>query len=160
MKNMGLVLVSVALILAFRPDLLDVFQGENKPDANGRTAPERELRELVAPIRAIGLSRGDAERLVRFYHALADVIDRDVEGIIKTSAEVRLINERSGRLCFEKTGIAGRYPRLAEAIDIAIAHGVGGKRLDGKWESVEITHENRKGLVDALNAVAWACQRY
>ena len=161
MKTLGLLLVSVALLAAFRPDLFDsVFCNGNNIDVNVReSTPTRTLQEATASIRNAKLSHVDARRLNRFYLSLADVISRDENGIIKSSAEVRLINERSGRLCFEKTGIAGRYPHLAEEIDAVIGFGIGSRRIDGKWESVEITSENRMGLVDALHAIAWACQR-
>ncbi len=161
MKNIGLILISVALIMAFRPDLFTfVFPDKNNQNANVHDrAPTQSLREVVAPIRKIGLDDEDARRLTKFYLALADVIERDENGIIKTSAEVRLINERSGRLCFEKTDIAGRYPRLADEIDAVIGFGIGSKCIDGKWESVEINEKNRRSLVEALRAVAWACEK-
>lgn len=159
MKNIGLILISVALVMAFRPDLFRFFcTDRNTTKVNVHdSAPTGSLREIVLPIRNTGLKREDSQRLSTFYLALADVIARDENGIIKTSAEVRLINERSGRLCFEKTGIAGRYPRLADEIDAAIGFGIGSRRIDGKWESVEITETNRLELVEALRAVAWAC---
>jgi hypothetical protein len=157
MKNLGLILISVALVLAFRPDLFSgFFEQDLKP---ATPVPSTILQEITEPITKTKISPADAKRLSEFYRALADVIYRDENGIIKTSAEVRLINERSGRLCFEQTGIAGRYPHLAEAIDIVIGYGIGSKHIDGKWESVEITSSNRQELVDALNAVAWACER-
>lgn len=161
MKNIGLILISVALIMTFRPDFFRFcFPDEHRSKVNADDfAPTGSLREIVAPIRNTKLSREDAQRLSKFYFALADVIDRDENGIIKTSAEVRLINERSGCLCFENTGIAGRYPSLAGEIDAVIGFGIGSKRIDGKWESVEITEMNRRGLVEALQAVAWACKK-
>lgn len=159
MKNIALILISAAIVLAFRPDLVNIFRNENNTDEKPPAVPSRVLREVVAPIRGTALNRSDARRLAEFYLALADVVERDEAGIIRTSAEVRLINERSGRLCFEKTGIAGRYPGLAAEIDTVIAHGIGGKRIDGKWESVEITHENRGSLAESLRAIAWACGR-
>lgn len=161
MKNIGLILISVALVMALRPDLLSfVLTNDNNKDVNVHDpAPTRSLQDVVAPIRGARLSLEDSQRLSSFYRALADVIDRDENGIIKTSAEVRLINERSGRLCFEKTGIAGRYLHLAEDIDVAIGFGIGSKRIDGKWESVEVTSGNRMELVNAIRAIAWACQR-
>ena len=161
MKNIGLILVSVALILAFRPDLFDsVFSSGKTIDVNSHDpVPTKALQEAVGMIRKTSLRRDDAKRLNHFYLALADVVDRDENGIIKSSAEVRLINERSGRLCFEKTGIAGRYPHLAGEIDTVIGYGIGSKRIDDRWESVEISASNRRGLVEALQAVAWACRR-
>lgn len=157
MKNIGLILVAAALVMAFRPDL-SRFILTNENDANANiTAPPRALQKIVAPIRDTKWDADDAKRLSEFYLALADVIERDENGIVKSSAEVRLINERSGRLCFGKTGIAGRYPRLAEDIDVVIGYGIGSKRIDGKWESVEITGTNRKSLAEAVRAVAWAC---
>lgn len=160
MKNIGLILISVALVMAFRPELFNfVLPDENDLTVNVHVpAPTEKLREVTAPIRKAGLNGEDSRRLASFYRALADVIERDESGIIKTSAEVRLINERSGRLCFEKTGIAGRYPHLADEIDAVIGHGIGSRRIDGKWESVEITETNRRNLVEALQAVAWACK--
>ena len=161
MKNFGLILISVAVVMALRPDLLSfVFTNDNNKDVNvHEPAPTRSLQDVVAPIRSAKLNTEDSRRLATFYLALADVIRRDENGIIKTSAEVRLINERSGRLCFEKTGIAGRYPKLADEIDAVIGYGIGSKRIDGKWESVEITESNRQKLVEALQAVAWACKK-
>ncbi len=160
MKNIGLVLVSVALVMAFRPDLFRfAFPGDDTNVNVHDPAPTETLQKIVAPIKSVGLGVDDSQRLSKFYLALADVIERDENGIVKSSAEVRLINERSGRLCFGKTGIAGRYPRLAEEIDAVIGFGTGAARIDGKWESVEITHENRRGLVEAIRAVAWACGR-
>jgi len=154
MKNLGLLFISAALIMLFRPDL---FSGLFEPDRT--VAPSRELQKIVEPVCRISISQSDSERLAAFYRALADVIVRDEDGIIKSGAEVRLINERAGRLCFEKSGIAGRYPNLAEAIDAVIGYGTGSKYTDGKWEAVSITPANRKGLADALNAVAWACEQ-
>jgi len=161
MKNIGLILVSVALILAFRPDLFSsVFYNGNNTDGNGHDpVPTKALQEVVSTIRKISLRHDDGQRLNRFYLAMADVIERDASGIIKSSAEVRLINERSGRLCFDGTGILGRYPHLPQEIDAVIGYGVGSEQVDGKWKQVEITSENRKGLVAALQAVAWACNR-
>lgn len=159
MKNFGLILIAAALLMAFRPDLFQgLFSDENAGGvAVPAATPAKALREIVAPICKTTLSSGDSARLSAFYLALADVIERDETGIVKTSAEVRLINERSGRLCFEKTGIAGRYPKLAAEIDIVIGYGMGSHRIDGKWESVEISEKNRRGLVEALRAIAWAC---
>jgi hypothetical protein len=157
MKNFGLVLISVALILAFRPDLFSRFF--NQDQTLTTPVPSKLLQEIVTPIYKTKINPVDGKRLSEFYHALADVIYRDENGIIKSSAEVRLINERSGRLCFERTGISGRYPQLAEEIDTVIGYGIGSKHINGKWESVEINPDNRQGLVDALKAIAWACEQ-
>ena len=160
MKNIGLILISVALILTFRPDVFtSVFYSGNDIDESSHDPiPTMTLQKVILPIRKTSLHHDDAKRLTRFYLALANVIERDRDGIIKSSAEVRLINERSGRLCFERTGIAGRYPHLAKEIDAVIGYGIGSKQIDGKWESVEITSVNRRGLVESLQAIAWACQ--
>ncbi len=157
MKNIGLILIAAALVVAFRPELFHAFLPNENESHSSVIVPADELRKIVDPIRNTKWNADDAERLSTFYLALADVIERDENGIIKSSAEVRLINERSGRLCFGKTGIAGRYPKLAEDIDAVIGFGTGGARIDGKWESVEITVTNRKNLADAIRAVAWAC---
>ncbi len=101
MKNIGLILVAAALVMAFRPDL-SRFILTNENDANANiTAPPRALQKIVAPIRDTKWDADDAKRLSEFYLALADVIERDENGIVKSSAEVRLINERSGRLCLK-----------------------------------------------------------
>jgi hypothetical protein len=157
MKNFGLVLISVALILAFRPDLLNRLFDQEQTSMT--SVPSKALQERVTPIYKTKINHTDAKRLSEFYGALADVIFRDENSLIKSSAEVRLINERSGRLCFERTGISGRYPQLAEEIDTVIGYGIGSKHIDGQWESVEINSGNRQGLVDALKAVAWACEQ-
>ena len=161
MKNIGLILISVALIMTFRPDLFSfVFHNENTIDVNDHDqVPTKALQDVVSPIRRTSLHHDDGRRLNRFYLAMADVIDRDNSGIIKSSAELRLINERSGRLCFEETGILGRYPHLPQEIDAVIGYGVGSESIDGKWKQVEITSDNRKSLVAALQAIAWACDR-
>lgn len=160
MKNLGLILVAVAVLIAFRPDLMTGFFPDEKMRRSSIvvSVPSPSLQEIVRPIRNAGLGAEDASRLAEFYLALADVVARDENGIVKTSAEVRLINERSGRLCFERTGIAGRYPNLAHEIDVVIGYGIGSKRIDGKWESVEMTPASRQGLVHALHAIAWACR--
>ena len=159
MKHIGLILISLALIVTFRPHLFQGIVTGVVPGGQRAVVPSKELQTIVTSIRQMDLSRSDGQRLCTFYEALADVIERDESGIIKTGAEVRLLNERSGKLCFARTGITGRYPHLAEHIDTVIGHGLGSKYRDGQWESVEISAANRQGLVTALRALAWACQR-
>lgn len=159
MKNIGLILVAVALLTVYRPELFSFLKTSAVVETPSVPAPSASLREVVRPIVETNFDRNDAERIARFYLALADVIERDETGIVQTGGEIRTLNERSGRLCFGRTGIAGRYPDLPDAVDAVIGYGIGSKRVDGKWEAVEITPESRRELAVALRAVAWACRQ-
>ena len=64
----------------------------------------------------------------------------------------------AGLLMFQRTGIAGKYPGLAQQIDRAIARGMGLEENDEGYTDVELDAEWIERLVRVLRAVAWACR--
>ena len=69
---------------------------------------------------------------------------------MKNVEKYRETNRRAGLLMFQETGIQGKYPGLAEAIDKVLADQVG-------LAVVPLDAEKRKRAIDALRAIAWAC---
>jgi len=88
--------------------------------------------------------------LAAFYLSLADVVERDQGKVIQSTAELRETNRRTGLLMFQETGIQGKYPGLAEAIDKVLADQIG-------LAVVPLDAEKRKQMIDTLRAIAWAC---
>ena len=117
-----------------------------KPDR-----PSDALVAAVGPVAAILKGHADDGRnLAVFYSAVADVIARDQGKVIQTTAQLRELNRRAGLLMFQKTGIEGNYPGLAEAIDKVLPDQVG-------LDSTALDTEKRQRAIDALKALAWAC---
>jgi len=87
-------------------------------------------------------------RLAEFYADFADVVRRDTE-IIKTTDHLRTGHSRAGRLMFQETGMKGKYPGLAEAVDGAIEAAIGRK-------NVPLTSEMRQSAVEILEAISRA----
>jgi hypothetical protein len=109
-------------------------------------------RAAVAPVGAkLANHKEDGRRLASFYAGLADVIARDQGKIVATTAHLRELHRRAGLLMFQQTGIAGKYPGLAEAINKVLADRVG-------LENVPLDAAKQKAAVEAFRAIAWACQ--
>lgn len=107
--------------------------------------PSAEMQKIVESVKPIM-----DDRLVEFYKDFADVIERDSE-IIKTTGHIREGNARAGQLMFQKTGMKGKVPGLAENVDTAIAEAIGKK-------NVPLDTEKRARAVEVFRALSWACQ--
>ena len=113
--------------------------------------PSDALAAAVAPVAAILKGHvEDGRRLAGFYASLADVVARDEGKVLQTTAHLRELNRRAGLLAFQRTGVSGKHPGLAEAIDKVLVDEVG-------LENVALDAAKRKRAVDALKALAWAC---
>lgn len=113
--------------------------------------PSDALAEAVAPVATLLRGRTeDGSKLAAFYSAVADVIARDHGKLLQTTAELRELHRRAGLLMFQQTGIEGKYPGLAEAIDKVLADQIG-------LENVSLDDKRRTAAVDAFRAIAWAC---
>jgi len=144
------VLIVVGVVAAWRPQAAD-------PDP-GPAPPDDATRAIVGPVQEkLADHQEDGRRLAAFYQSLADVIQRDGGNVVTTTSQLREINRRAGLLMFQKTGIQGKHPGLAEAIDTAIAEGVGLEETPDGYEDVQLDAQAVGRLVDVLRAVAWAC---
>jgi hypothetical protein len=125
--------------------------GSTAPADNPPTpAPTAELQQRVAPIQTILADHPeDAGRLAAFYRQLADVVQRDTNVITTTSA-LRSGHIRAGKLMFQQTGIAGKHPGLAEAIDQVLLQTLGPN-------NAPLDPAGRQQAVAALQAISWAC---
>jgi hypothetical protein len=141
-------LIGLALIVGGLLAHLDL------PFKQPQPSPERPSDALVTavqPVAAILKGHGDdGGRLSAFYLAEADVVARDQGKVIATTAQLRELNRRSGLLMFQRTGIEGKYPGLAEAIDQVLADRVG-------LDNVVFDAGKQKAAVETLKALAWAC---
>jgi hypothetical protein len=116
--------------------------------------PSAELAALVAPITPLIVGEHvavDAARLTSYWMDFAGIVERDRD-VLATTAQIRKANVRAGRLMFARTGIQGRYKGLAEAIDGALADGIG---LDVRPLDAAL----RTRTVAVCRAVAWACHQ-
>jgi len=120
---------------------------EPKPDR-----PSDALVAAVGPVATILKGHADdGRKLASFYSAVADVITRDQGKIIQTTAQLRELNRRAGLLMFQKTGLEGKYPGLAEAIDKILADRIG-------LDNVALDTTKQTACIEAFRALAWACQ--
>jgi hypothetical protein len=92
----------------------------------------------------------DGAKLSGFYSALADVIERDQGRVIQTTQVLRELNRRAGLLAFQRTGIEGKYPGLAEAIEKVIADQIG-------LDNVALDSAKQDASKKTFKALAWAC---
>lgn len=90
----------------------------------------------------------DARILTAFYRDFADLVDRDRD-VIATTGQLRETHIRAGKLMFQQTGIAGRYPGLAEELDAVFASALG-------LENVQLDDAKRQAGVDACLSIALA----
>ena len=127
--------------------------GPQKPSpAPKPNRPSDALVADVGPVVAIMKSHPeDGRNLAAFYSAVADVIARDQGKVVQTTAQLRELNRRAGLLMFQKTGIEGKYPGLAEAIDKVLANSVG-------LDNVALDAAKQTAAIESLRALAWACQ--
>ena len=127
--------------------------GAQKPSPEPK--PNRPSDALVAAVGPVAtILKGHAEdgrRLATFYSAVADVIARDQGKVIQTTAQLRELNRRAGLLMFQKTGIEGKHPGLAEAIDKVLADRIG-------LDNVALDAAKQTAAIEAFRALAWACQ--
>jgi hypothetical protein len=113
--------------------------------------PSDALMAAVKPVTAILKGHGeDGSTLAAFYQAVADVLARDQGRVIQTTAQLREFHRRAGLLMFQRTGIEGRYPGLAEAIDKVLVERIG-------LDSVAIDPVKQAAAIEAFRALAWAC---
>jgi hypothetical protein len=126
--------------------------GANAPKPAPRPdRPSDAVAAAVAPVATI--LKGHAEdgaKLAGFYAALADVVTRDQGKVIETTAQLRELHRRAGLLMFQRTGIEGKYPGLAEAIDKVLADRIG-------LDNVKMDVTKQTAAVEAFHALAWAC---
>lgn len=114
--------------------------------------PSDALATAVAPVAT--LLRGqteDGQNLAAFYSAVADIVARDQGKIVQTTAELREVHRRAGLLMFRKTGIEGKYPGLAEAIDKVLADRIG-------LDNLALDTAKQTAAIETFRALAWACR--
>lgn len=117
-----------------------------KPDR-----PSDVLATAVNPVVTILKSHAeDGAKLSGFYSALADAVERDQGRVIQTTMQLRELNRRAGLLAFQRTGIEGKYPGLAEAIDKVLADQIG-------LDNVSLDTAKQKATIETFKALAWAC---
>lgn len=107
--------------------------------------PSEEMKSFVSKIEQV-----EDEELVEFYLAFSDLVSRDSE-VIGSTGHIRTAHSRAGRLMFQQTGMKGKYPGLAVAIDEALMAALG-------KEDQKLTPELRRKAADIFTAIAWACQ--
>ncbi len=118
-----------------------------KPDR-----PNDALVATVGPVVTILKNHPeDGRNLATFYAAVADVLARDQGRIIQTTSQLREIHRRAGLLMFQKTGIDGKYPGLAEAIDKVLADRIG-------LDNVALDAAKQTAAIEAFRTLVWACQ--
>ena len=143
----GILLITIGIVAS-------LSRREREPEPQPQPRPDRPSAELVAAVQPVVAllknHRDDGRRLSALYMAMADVIARDQDGIIQTTAQLRELHRRAGLLAFQRTGIAGKYPGLAEAIDKVLADHIG-------LEVTPMDAARRTKAVDAFRALAWAC---
>jgi hypothetical protein len=110
--------------------------------------PEAAMQVAVAQIKAVSIDTADRAQLAGFYRAMADVVGRDAE-LIENTRAIRELNVRAGKLCFQGTGITGKYAGLAEKIDQTLASRLG-------LDNTPLDAEKRAETVAILKAIAWA----
>jgi hypothetical protein len=117
-------------------------------------SPDRPADALVTAVQpVVTILKGhtdDGGKLAAFYLAVADVIGRDQGKVIQNTAVLRELNRRAGLLTFQRTGIEGKYPGLAEAIDKVLADRVG-------LDNVAFDDAKQTAAIEAFKAIAWAC---
>jgi hypothetical protein len=92
----------------------------------------------------------DGAKLAGFYTALADVLERDQGRVIQTTKELRELHRRAGLLCFQRTGIEGKYSGLSETIDKILADQIG-------LDNVNLDSAKQTAAINTFKALAWAC---
>jgi hypothetical protein len=111
--------------------------------------PDNRLKTVVRPLSMLRIDKNDLLNLTEFYHDFADVVRRDgavVNSTIKDTAIFRETYTNAGKLMFQKTGMQGKYPALAPAIDKILASELG----------LDIGPLNHAEIAALLEAVAWA----
>ena len=112
--------------------------------------PSESLAAAVAPIQSIlAAQKEDGRTIATFYLSLADVVARDQGRVIRSAADLREVNRRAGALMFQQTGMTGKYPALATAIEKVLADVVG-------LENTLLDDSRRTKAVEAFRAIAWA----
>jgi hypothetical protein len=144
MKDIAVVLIFVALGVF----LMNTFA---KPKADERFDVPVEFADALSPIRRASIDPADAVKLAAFYRDFARIVEKDVDHRLRSAADIKTLNERSGKYCFD---IKGKYPALADAIDGVLALGIGTKRTADGFEDVPLTDTSRKNLAIALRAIA------
>jgi hypothetical protein len=113
--------------------------------------PSDVLAASVQPIAAILKNHADdGGKLADFYLSMADVISRDQGKVIQTTANLRELHRRAGLLMFQRTGVQGKYPGLAEAIDKVFVDRLG-------LENVAFDSAKQSAAIEIMKAIAWAC---
>ncbi len=154
MKNVAILLIATAVVLAARPDLLD--GGKSQSDAVPVVVPE-ECRTPIDAIRSMNIDARDGAEIASFYGAFADVLENDTENWVGASVDVRVAHQRCGKLTLADKGIYGRYSGLAGRIDEALAASIGStKNEKGEYEPVVLNETKKRNLAQAARAVAWA----
>ena len=96
----------------------------------------------------------DAARIQAVYTAMANVLEKDTEGIIKSTEDVRQANGLVGRLAYG-TELKGKYPGLATAVDNEIIRAIGRQRVelssDMKAKCVQAFRDIARGASEANN---------
>lgn len=106
--------------------------------------PSAELQQLVFDVVPIS-----EPKLAEFYGDFADVLARDSDSkIISTTGQFRTLNERAGRLAFQKTGLQGKYPDLGIKLNDKAATFLG----------LQNGPLDRQKAIDFLKSLEWALQ--
>jgi hypothetical protein len=114
--------------------------------------PNEELVAVVAPVATLLKGQtDDGVKLAAFYSAVADVVARDQGKVVQTTEQLRQLHRRAGLLMFQKTGIEGKHPGLAEAVDKVLADRIG-------LDNVALDAAKQTATIEAFRALAWACR--
>lgn len=143
MKRLLLLAAAVVLIVVPRLSLF-VSRLESTPVEK----PTGKYLEAVEPVVGLVAVSTDRKRLQAFYAAFAAVVERD-SAVIGTTTHLRTAHGRAGKLCFQGTGLRGKYPKLADAVDAAMAKVLGDDR-------VVLDAGKRADAVKVLRGIAWA----
>ena len=123
--------------------------------------PAADLQTIVAPVRAtLSGHSAEAREVAAVYKATASVLDRDAaagpKAVIASTSTLRELLGRAGQLATQGTGFAGRVPGLADALDKALADGLGLTKSAEGYENKPLDEPLRRRAADTCRAIAWA----
>lgn len=154
-----LICVLVAAIMVYNQMAIKPGPGP-KPNPNVIPQPTRFLGN-VQPIVAAPIGPEDAKALTDFYVSLSNRIAADSAGKLNSLEVLVKAHGDSGVMRFQGTKTFLAYESLRKPVNDVLAAGAGvTPTADGKYPRASIDGTNRQTLVEALLAIAWACQQH